>query len=100
MDNAEATEFPRRRGWPIVHAMSKRDRLSDDAIATFIASHPGWERAGERVERTFSFPDYGAGIGFVMRVALAAERRDHHPDILLSWGKVRVSWSTHDAGGV
>lgn len=80
--------------------MSKRDRLSDDEIAGFVAAHPGWSRAGERIERSYSFPEYGAGVGFVMRVALLAERRDHHPDITLSWGKVQVAWSTHDAGGV
>ena len=56
--------------------------------------------AGERIERSYSFPDYGAGVGFVMQIALLAERRDHHPDIALSWGKVRVAWSTHDAGGL
>lgn len=80
--------------------MSKRDRLSDDEIAGFVAAHPGWSRAGERIERSYSFQDYGASVGFVMRVALLAEKRDHHPDIALSWGKAQVAWSTHDAGGV
>lgn len=80
--------------------MGKRDRLSDEEIAAFVAAHPGWERAGDQIERVYAFPDYGGGVGFVMRVALAAERRDHHPDIALSWGKVRVAWSTHDAGGL
>lgn len=80
--------------------MGKRDRLSDDEIAGFVAAHPGWVRAGERIERSYSFPDYGTGVGFVMQIALLAERRDHHPDIALSWGKVRVAWSIHDAGGL
>lgn len=80
--------------------MGKRDRLTSDEIAGFVAAHPGWVQAGERIERSYSFPDYGASVGFVMRVALLAERRDHHPDIELSWGKVRVAWSTHDAGGL
>ncbi|AKT42288.1 4a-hydroxytetrahydrobiopterin dehydratase [Chondromyces crocatus] len=80
--------------------MSKREQLSGDAIASFVGTHPGWERAGDALERVYPFPDYSAAVGFVMRVALAAERRDHHPDLLLSWGKVKVSWSTHDAGGI
>jgi 4a-hydroxytetrahydrobiopterin dehydratase len=80
--------------------MTMRDRLSDDAVTAFVGAHPGWARSGDALERTFPFPDYSAAVGFVMRVALAAERRDHHPDMLLSWGKVRVSWSTHDAGGI
>ncbi|WP_044247561.1 4a-hydroxytetrahydrobiopterin dehydratase [Chondromyces apiculatus] len=80
--------------------MSKRELLSGDAVAAFLGVSPGWARAGEALERIYSFADYSAAVGFVMRVALAAERRDHHPDMLLSWGKVRVSWSTHDAGGI
>lgn len=80
--------------------MSKLDRLSSEAVGVFVGAHPGWERAGDAIERVFSFPDYGAAVGFAVRVALAAERRDHHPDILLSWGKVRVTWSTHDARGI
>jgi 4a-hydroxytetrahydrobiopterin dehydratase len=80
--------------------MGKRDRLLDDGIGAFVVAHPGWEHAGDRIERTYSFPDYSAAVGFVMRIALAAERHDHHPDLSLSWGKVRVAWSTHDAGGV
>lgn len=69
-------------------------------MASFLGAHPGWARAGEALERAFSFPDYGAGVGFAVRVALAAERRDHHPELVISYGKVRVSWSTHDAGGI
>ncbi|WP_437679478.1 4a-hydroxytetrahydrobiopterin dehydratase [Sorangium sp. So ce131] len=80
--------------------MGKRDRLSDDEIAGFVAAHPGWTRTGERIERSYSFPDYRTGVGFAMRVALLAERRDHHPDMILSWGRVQVAWSTHDAGGL
>ena len=82
--------------------MSKRERLSDEAISAFLAERgrAGWSRAGDALERAYAFPDYGAAVGFTMRVALAAERRDHHPDILLGWGKVRVTWSTHDAGGI
>lgn len=80
--------------------MARRERLSEEAISGFLGAHPGWARSGEALERTFSFPDYGAAVGFVMRVALAAERRDHHPDLVLSYGKVRASWTTHDAGGI
>lgn len=83
--------------------MSKRERLSDEAVAAFVAARggdAGWARAGDALSRVYSFPDYGAGVGFAVRVALLAERRDHHPDLLITWCKVRVSWSTHDAGGI
>ena len=39
-------------------------------------------------------------MGFAVRVGLYAERHDHHPDLTVSWGKVRVVWSTHDVAGI
>ena len=83
--------------------MSARAKLSDEAISTFLASRSGWSvSAGSpnAVEKTFTFKDYPSGIAFVVRVAFAAEKRDHHPDLHVHWGRVRVDWSTHDAGGI
>ncbi len=50
--------------------------------------------------RTFSFDSYAAGIAFVVRLGFAAEARDHHPDLHVGFRKVKVAWSTHDAGGI
>jgi 4a-hydroxytetrahydrobiopterin dehydratase len=83
--------------------MSARDRLSDEAIEAFLSAHPGWTRAGEgqgALVRTFRFADYPAGIAFVVRLAFAAEGKNHHPDLVVGWGRVEVRWSTHDAGGI
>ena len=80
--------------------MSKREKLSDAAIAAFIGAHAGWTAEGGTIARTFEFDDYAAGIGFVVRVGFAAERHDHHPDLVVLWRKVKVAWSTHDRGGV
>jgi 4a-hydroxytetrahydrobiopterin dehydratase len=80
--------------------MAHREKLSEASLAAFVSSHAGWQRADGALAKTFTFPDYSHALGFVVRVALAAEKRDHHPDLTLSWGKVRVAWSTHDAGGV
>ena len=83
--------------------MSKRVRLSDEAIEAFLAGHPGWDRATGEVgalRRTFSFDDYASGIAFVVRVGFAAEARNHHPDLHVGWKRVQVLWSTHDAGGI
>ncbi len=80
--------------------MSKRERLSEQAIEAFVSSHPGWEQAGSALAKTFAFDDYASGLGFAVRLGCAAEKRDHHPDLHIGWGKVRVIWSTHDAGGV
>jgi 4a-hydroxytetrahydrobiopterin dehydratase len=78
--------------------MSKRERLSEQAIEAFVSSHPGWAHEGSALTKTFTFDDYAAGVGFVVRVGFAAEKRDHHPDLHVGYCKVKVSWSTHDAG--
>lgn len=80
--------------------MERPSKLSDDAIATFLRAHPGWLRDGDALVREFKFADFSAALGFVVRVGLAAERRDHHPDLMLGWGRAQVLWTTHDAGGV
>ena len=80
--------------------MSKREKLSKEAVDAFVAAHPGWVRDGDALARTFTFDSYAGGVAFVVKVGFAAEARDHHPDVFLGWRKVRVAWSTHDAGGI
>lgn len=80
--------------------MGKRERLEDAAIDRFVSTHPGWARDGGALSRTFEFARYGAGLGFAVQVGVVAEQRDHHPDLFVGYRKVRVAWSTHDAGGV
>ncbi len=80
--------------------MGKREKLADEAVAAFLAAHPGWERRGDAITKTFSFDSYAAGIAFVVKVGFAAEARDHHPDLHVGWRRVEVAWTTHDAGGI
>ena len=64
-------------------------------------SRPGPEpRDGEAIAKRFPFPDFSAALAFAVRVGMLAEKRDHHPDILVAWGKTTLLWTTHDAGGV
>lgn len=60
----------------------------------------GWSRAGQSISRTFSFRSYPEGLAFVGKVAALAEGQDHHPNMLLEYRRVTVSYTTHDAGGV
>jgi 4a-hydroxytetrahydrobiopterin dehydratase len=64
------------------------------------ASHPAWALDGETVRRTFTFPDFAAAVGFVARVAIAAEKADHHPDIDIRWSRVTLALSTHSVGSL
>lgn len=75
-------------------------RLNDEARATFLAAHPEWELSGESIARTFVHRDFVAAMGFVTKVAMAAEVADHHPDIDIRWNKVKLVLSTHDQGAL
>jgi len=70
-------------------------RIDDSARLGFLADHPHWTIEGEGLTRVFAFADFNAAMGFVTRVALAAEVADHHPDIDIRWNKVRIVLTTH-----
>jgi 4a-hydroxytetrahydrobiopterin dehydratase len=60
-----------------------------------------WRQEGESLVRDYKFKDFAEAIGFVNRVAAAAEEANHHPDILIhGWNKVRLTLSTHSEGKV
>ncbi|HEV3193564.1 MAG TPA: 4a-hydroxytetrahydrobiopterin dehydratase [Polyangiaceae bacterium] len=81
--------------------MGRPARLDGEKVDGWLKVHPGWERVGAgAIARKYTLPDFASGLGFVVRIGCLAEKRDHHPDIELGWGRVRVAWSTHDAGGV
>jgi 4a-hydroxytetrahydrobiopterin dehydratase len=74
--------------------------VSDSEIEAFVDGHPGWSRKGDAVIRVYEFGNFNESMGFVTRVALAAEKADHHPDIDIRWNKVTLTLSTHSEGGV
>jgi 4a-hydroxytetrahydrobiopterin dehydratase len=81
--------------------MARPTKLESNAVDAWLAAHAGWERAGAgAIAKKYTFPDFSAALGFVVRVGCMAEKRDHHPDVELGWGRARLTWSTHDAGGV
>lgn len=63
---------------------------------------PGWSlvEGREAIAKSFAFADFGEAFSFMTRVALAAEKMDHHPEWFNVWNRVEVTLSTHDAGGV
>jgi 4a-hydroxytetrahydrobiopterin dehydratase len=76
-----------------------RARLSSQDLQDLSTRAPGWTASEQVLEKTFRFSTYADGVAFVVALSIVAERRDHHPDVFLGYGKVRVAWSTHDAGG-
>ena|SRR5437588_12926416 len=65
------------------------------------AQVPGWEVVNEHhLHRTYSFPDFRTALDFVNRVGELAEQQGHHPDIVLTWGKVEITIWTHKIDGL
>ena len=73
---------------------------TDEERSTFLTEHPDWEISGETLERTFTLTDFVEAVGFVTRVAIIAEKANHHPDIDIRWNRVSIALSTHDEGGM
>jgi len=75
-------------------------KLSDAEIEKHLASLPSWERGDGRIRKAFRFEDFVEAFGWMTRVALVAEKMDHHPEWKNVWASVEVELSTHDAGGL
>jgi 4a-hydroxytetrahydrobiopterin dehydratase len=78
------------------------ERLSAEARKSALKELPGWtDMPGrEAIARTFTFKDFNEAFGFMSRVALVAEKTDHHPEWRNVYKTVEVVLATHDAGGV
>jgi len=75
-------------------------KLSEQEIAAGLAKLAGWTVVNGNLHRVFEFKDFSAAFGFMTRVAIAAEKMDHHPDWSNCWNKVTVNLCTHSAGGL
>ena len=75
-------------------------KLTDAEIQEKLASVPHWTREGDKLRRDFKFADFVAAFGFMSRVALLAEKADHHPEWFNVYNRVQVWLNTHDAGGI
>ena len=71
-----------------------------EQVATALASLDGWAAGDDVISKTFNFADHITAMGFVVRVAMAAEVMDHHPDLRIVYNRVEINLSSHDAGGV
>jgi 4a-hydroxytetrahydrobiopterin dehydratase len=61
---------------------------------------PGWTVEGDRLHREVEFADFNEAFGFMTRVALVAEKQNHHPDWSNSWNTVTIDVTDHEAGGI
>jgi len=74
--------------------------LSEKEIQENLKKLSGWKYEAGALVRDYSFADFNQAFAFVTRLALTAEKANHHPDIDIRYNKVRVGLVSHDAGGV
>lgn len=77
-------------------------RLTDAEVADLIAAHPEWQLRddGLALTRSFRFADFNQAFGFMTRVALYADKADHHPEWFNVYNRVEITLTTHDCGGL
>ena|SRR5215213_4229534 len=75
----------------IITAEEARSRLN---------SLPGWTLTGTEIARQFTFAGFAEAVAFIVRLGFAAESVDHHPDLLVNYKRVTVTYSTHSEGGL
>jgi len=75
-------------------------RLDEAAIQKAVQALPGWTLDGNAIRRQFTLASFPGAIAFVTRLAFDAEAADHHPDILINYKRVTLTYSTHSEGGL
>ncbi|MCJ1959476.1 4a-hydroxytetrahydrobiopterin dehydratase [Novosphingobium mangrovi (ex Hu et al. 2023)] len=76
--------------------------LSDTELKTLLETYSTWTLRGDgkAIERTLKFADFNAAFGFMTRVALHADKADHHPEWSNVYNTVEIALTTHDCGGL
>ncbi|HEY7059424.1 MAG TPA: 4a-hydroxytetrahydrobiopterin dehydratase [Vicinamibacterales bacterium] len=74
--------------------------LTTQEIETQLKTVDGWTQEGQAIRRQFVLPGFPDAVAFITRLAFDAEAADHHPDILVNYKRVTLTYSTHREGGV
>ncbi len=72
--------------------------LTPDELANAMQDLPGWELEGDKIKKMYTLENYTAGLAFAVTVGTLAEAHGHHPDMMIGWRKVTVTFTTHDSG--
>lgn len=78
------------------------DAIAADTLDELLGQLPGWELAtdGKAIVKDFAFKNFHHTLGFINAVGFMANQEDHHPDLEAGYGHCRLTWSTHDVGGL
>ncbi|MEL6178569.1 MAG: 4a-hydroxytetrahydrobiopterin dehydratase [Myxococcota bacterium] len=75
-------------------------KLSADAIAEHLSQTTGWTQEGDSIVRALTFDNFQQAFAFLTQVAIITEKLDHHAEIWNVYNQVKLTFSTHDAGGL
>ena len=75
-------------------------KIAADEARNRLQKLPGWELQDDAISRQFTFGGFPEAVAFVVRLAFEAEAADHHPDILINYKRVRLTYSTHSENGL
>ena len=78
----------------------KYKKLSGNELDEIVRNMNGWELKDEKLQKSFKFTNFVEAFGFMTRIALEAERMNHHPEWSNVYNNVIIKLSTHDAGGI
>lgn len=80
----------------------QRNRVNDDELKQALASLEGWQKIPDReaISKSFKFKNFSEAFGFMTRVALYAEKIDHHPEWFNVYNQVDVTLATHSENGI
>ncbi len=83
-------------------SVHKAPKLDPGQVESLLAEVAGYkvDEARSAISKEYKFPDFYETIAFVNAIAYIANQEDHHPDLEVSYGECRVSFTTHDAGGL
>lgn len=75
--------------------------LKDEIIKEKLKNLSGWNYENNSIRKEFTLKDFSDAVALIIKIGFEAEKKDHHPDLLLhDWNKVTVTLSTHSEGGV
>jgi len=75
-------------------------KLNDSEIRERLTQLSGWTREGDAIRKQYTFAGFPEAVAFVNRIVPEAESADHHPDILINYKRVTLTYSTHSEGGL
>ncbi len=75
-------------------------KLTEAEISSAIAELTGWAVVNGKLQKKWKFADFVSAMGFITKVAIVAEKMDHHPELFNVYNQVTIDLTTHDAGGI